>query len=82
MSIWILTILQGINFVLWLLNAKYQLVTNVWVQFPLMLFVGILGGAMYVNVFANLMDDPMIPEKDRELAINLVVSGSIICSYT
>ena len=37
-----------------------------------MAYVGIMGGIMYVNVFANLVDDVTIPEKDRILCINLV----------
>ena len=37
-----------------------------------MFFTGLLGGAMYVNVFANLVDDPTIANKDRELGINIV----------
>ena len=38
---------------------------------------------MYVNVFANLVDDTEIAEKDRELSINLVamaMNGGIVMS--
>jgi hypothetical protein len=38
----------------------------------MMVYVGLLGGAMYVNVFALLVDDPGIPKADKEFGINLV----------
>eukprot|EP01029_Cantina_marsupialis_P009283 TRINITY_DN2166_c0_g1_i2.p1 TRINITY_DN2166_c0_g1~~TRINITY_DN2166_c0_g1_i2.p1 ORF type:complete len:330 (-),score=93.39 TRINITY_DN2166_c0_g1_i2:438-1427(-) len=66
-----LTLLQMANFFFWFFIAKFQIV-GMFVQIPLMFFVGLMGGAMYVNVFALLVDDPNIPEADRELSINLV----------
>ena len=49
---------------------------NVYVQFLAMVYVGLLGGAMYVNVFYLLVqkDANPIPEEDRELCINLVAT--------
>ena len=66
----LLTVLQLINLVLWLLQAGYHVV-GVWVQFAAMIYVGLIGGAMYVNVFAELVEDPKIEERDRELCINI-----------
>ena len=40
-------------------------------QVPLMVFVGLLGGAMYVNTFALLVEEPRIKKEERELCINL-----------
>ena len=37
----------------------------------LMVFVGLLGGASYVNIFYLLLHDDQYPEKDRELCINI-----------
>lgn len=48
-----------------------------------MVYVGLLGGAMYVNVFALLVDHPRIPPEDKELAINfvaIVVNVGIMCA--
>jgi hypothetical protein len=36
-----------------------------------MVFVGLLGGGMYVNVFYLLVSDDKLADSDRELAINL-----------
>jgi len=66
----IVTVLQAINFVLWILEAKYHFI-NVWVQYPLMVYVGLLGGASYVNVFYLLLHDQSIQEHDKELCINI-----------
>jgi battenin len=41
-------------------------------QFLWMVFVGLIGGAMYVNSFYNLMVDPNIPDQSREMCINVV----------
>jgi battenin len=37
----------------------------------MMVFVGLLGGAAYVNIFYQLLHTPRIPEKDREFCINI-----------
>jgi hypothetical protein len=43
----------------------------VWLQFPLMVYVGLLGGASYVNIFYLLLHDPKITQRDKELAVNI-----------
>ena len=68
--VYILTILQGANFVLWILFAKYQF-ASIWAQFPLMFYVGLLGGASYVNVFHLVLQDESIGERYRDLVMNL-----------
>lgn len=66
----ILTSLQGINFLLWLAQDYWHFM-NIWVQFGAMLYVGLLGGAAYVNVFYQLLNDESIQENDRELCVNI-----------
>ena len=65
----ILTVLQAVNFVFWIMQAEYRF-TNIWVQFVLMVYVGLLGGASYVNIFYHLLHSPKFSESDRELIIN------------
>lgn len=67
----VLTALQCANFVLWLVLVKLQ-VSSVWVQFVLMMWVGLMGGGGYVNCFANLVDDPNLANAEREKGINVV----------
>ena len=51
-------------------RAQYRFVT-VWVQFPLMVFVGLLGGASYVNCFYWVLHDKKIQDYHRDLCMNL-----------
>ena len=73
----IITFLQGLNVVLWLWIAKFKLV-NVWIQFVLMVYVGLLGGASYVNVYYLILNDKAMSKKDRELAVNMTAIGVTI----
>jgi len=65
-----LTLLQAVNFVLWLIQDEYHF-AGLPIQFIAMVYVGLIGGGMYVNVFAELVEDPNIPPRDRELCINI-----------
>lgn len=61
----ILTVLQAANMVLWIVDDQYKFLP-VGALVPLMVFVGLLGGASYVNVFYLLLIDPRIPEQVRD----------------
>ncbi|EGG21501.1 Batten's disease protein Cln3 family protein [Cavenderia fasciculata] len=80
----ILTVLQGINMVLWIVQAYYRMIESVWVLFALMIYCGLLGGASYVNVFYLILHDKKIPDEDREVCINyaalLVTVGITLAS--
>eukprot|EP00026_Physarum_polycephalum_P009750 Phypoly_transcript_09884.p1 GENE.Phypoly_transcript_09884~~Phypoly_transcript_09884.p1 ORF type:complete len:452 (+),score=46.46 Phypoly_transcript_09884:157-1356(+) len=70
----IITILQGINMIFWVLQAKYLMLqgsAEVWVLFALMVYVGLLGGGSYVNIFYLVLNDPKILASDRELCVNI-----------
>lgn len=67
----VLTLLQLGNLVLWLIQAKYKVIESVRLLFALMFFVGLLGGASYVNVFHQLLKGKQIPDGDREFTIQL-----------
>lgn len=49
-------------------------------------FVGIMGGAMYVNVFYLAVQDKRVPDRDRTLGVNLIAlwitAGIISASMT
>ncbi|EGC31709.1 hypothetical protein DICPUDRAFT_156403 [Dictyostelium purpureum] len=80
----IITILQGLNMVFWIVQAKYRMVHNVWGLFILMVYCGLLGGASYVNVFYLILHDKKIPDEDREICVNyaalLVTLGITLAS--
>eukprot|EP00762_Andalucia_godoyi_P003291 ANDGO_06646.mRNA.1 Battenin len=82
----VISFLQFLNFVLWMFQAGYKFM-DVWTQFASMVFVGLLGGASYVNVFYLIFNDSeRISDSDRELATNIcsiwVNCGIMLaCSY-
>ncbi|XP_011270729.1 hypothetical protein CAOG_09041 [Capsaspora owczarzaki ATCC 30864] len=73
----ILTVLQGLNLIIWVVDDVYKFIP-LWALLPMMIFVGLLGGASYVNVFHLVLTDENIPNEDRELCINLVAFGITI----
>eukprot|EP00388_Colpodella_angusta_P003421 GDKJ01012044.1.p1 GENE.GDKJ01012044.1~~GDKJ01012044.1.p1 ORF type:complete len:171 (+),score=0.49 GDKJ01012044.1:34-513(+) len=89
----ILTALQFMNSIAWFIQAKLlylgdsssesQELKFAFVLFVWMVFVGLLGGASYVNVFYNLLEktkqgfedeavepDPMVLKERRQLCMN------------
>lgn len=81
-KVWILTVLQAINFVFWWYNAASHFLPA-GLQAVWMFWVGMLGGASYVNIFANIVDDKKIPDRDKELSINIValyINAGIVLS--
>lgn len=64
--VWILTVMQVANAVFWFLQAKLLIVGSAedadreqslaFILFVYMIFVGLFGGASYVNVFFNILE--------------------------
>ncbi|XP_033752569.1 battenin-like [Pecten maximus] len=67
----VLTILQAINMFIWLFDVHYKFMPTSILP-VVMIYVGLLGGASYVNIFYRLLHDDTYPDKDRELCINIV----------
>ena len=66
---WI-TIFQFFNFVFWAFLGYYKFL-DLNAAFAAQIFVGIMGGASYVNTFYCILQDPAIPDNSRELAVNI-----------
>ncbi|XP_033095577.1 battenin-like isoform X2 [Anneissia japonica] len=69
-KIGILTFIQVVNMLVWVIDIKYKYLP-VSVLPAYMIVVGLLGGAVYVNVFYMLMHDPKYPREDRDLCTNI-----------
>lgn len=67
----ILSILQCVNFVFWMCEAAWHF-CDVWVLFFLMIYVGLLGGGAYVNIFYRVLHDGQVPPALTELGMNLI----------
>uniref|UniRef100_A0A0K2UKR4 Battenin n=1 Tax=Lepeophtheirus salmonis TaxID=72036 RepID=A0A0K2UKR4_LEPSM len=62
--IWILSILQIINFFILLPQAIFRFMPSYWLVFGLVFWEGLLGGCAYVNTFTNIRKN--IPELSRQ----------------
>ncbi|XP_072033763.1 battenin-like isoform X2 [Amphiura filiformis] len=65
----VLNILQGINMIVWILNQQYKFIP-VSILPAYMIYVGLLSGAVYVNVFYMVQTDSKYKE-ERELCVNI-----------
>ena len=68
-KVWVLSILQAINFVIWFLNATFFIVDNYYIMFAVMIWTGLLGGGAYVNVLYCIWTTDSLPWKYRELGV-------------
>ncbi|XP_064599825.1 battenin-like isoform X2 [Liolophura sinensis] len=66
----VLSALQLINMVVWITDVHYKFIP-VYLLPALMIYVGLLGGASYVNIFYLLLNEEKYPPRDRELCVNL-----------
>ena len=66
-----LTVAQALNLAAWTAQAYTKALHSLPVMFVAMFFVGLLGGASYVNVFHVLLKDPRIPAADVEFTVQI-----------
>lgn len=67
----IMTILQVINFMFWLLNTCFLFLEDFYVMFVIMVWVGLMGGGSYVNVMYQILESPNLKRNEKELALTL-----------
>mmetsp|Transcript_18815 Transcript_18815/g.21016 ORF Transcript_18815/g.21016 Transcript_18815/m.21016 type:complete len:263 (+) Transcript_18815:585-1373(+) len=65
----IITTLQLINFIFFFLNAHFFFLKNYYVMFVWMIFVGLMGGAAYVNVMYLIINSDKVKKTEKELAV-------------
>ena len=70
----IFTYLQGINFILWFFEAMFGFISNQWICFIHLFFVGICAGGSNVGLLNNLFESKYINQNYKELCLN-------ICEY-
>ena len=70
--VWIITTLQFLNFLFWISNSFNMYVKSIYVYFAHMVFVGLMGGASFVNVIYQLKNSPKLQKTEKELAMNLL----------
>ena len=83
----LLNIFQFINFIFWFVEAEKGIISNQWICFSTLIFLGICGGGVYVLCLYYILNDNKIPLKYKELCLNIgtifndlgVLLSSIVC---
>jgi battenin len=66
-SLYLPSILQIVNLLFLILQSLYDWIPSVWLVFGVIFWEGLLGGAVYVNTFAEIMES--VPEQEREFSL-------------
>lgn len=73
------SILQVGNLVLLLCHALFNFIPTVYVVFIVVFWEGLLGGAVYVNTFAEIMENVPVAEREFSLGATSVSDSGGIC---
>lgn len=79
--VYIPSLLQALNLVLFIYQSLYMIIPNVYLIMLLVFYEGLLGGASYVNTF--LLVSETVPLQDREFAMGSVGmsdSAGVVCA--
>lgn len=66
-NLYLPSVLQVLNLVLLTLHAVFNFIPNVYIIFGVIFWEGLLGGLVYVNTFAEILDT--VPREDREFSL-------------
>lgn len=61
------SLLQAVNLAVLTLHAIFDFIPSVYLVFLIIFWEGLLGGAVYVNTFAEISD--RVPEEEREFSL-------------
>ena len=73
------SILQVANLLLLILQSLYDFLPGVWLVFLIIFWEGLLGGAVYVNTFAEILDNVDETEREFSLGATTVSDSAGVC---
>lgn len=79
--LYIPSLLQCLNLVIFIYQSLYVILPNVYIIMVLVFYEGLLGGAAYVNTFMKVAED--MPASNREFAmgaVGLSDSAGVVCA--
>lgn len=83
-KVWIMTAIQAINFVIYFSIAYFKWL-EIYYQIPFMIFVGLMGGASFVNCYYKIMNEKCLNKSQKEVAVNLAAffndMGIVMASF-
>lgn len=68
-NLWLLAILQFLNVVIILIEVITFFSPSIWIVFAIVLWEGLLGGSIYVNMYYRMSKE--IPEHKRDFALSI-----------
>ena len=77
--LYIPSFLQCINLAVLILQALFDFIPSVWIVFIIIFWEGLLGGAVYVNTFAEITDHVGKEEREFSLGAVTVSDSAGIC---
>ncbi|KAK2627594.1 hypothetical protein QTJ16_003560 [Diplocarpon rosae] len=78
-NLYLPSLLQVLNLALLILHSVYFFLPSVYIIFLVVFWEGLLGGAVYVNTFAEIMDNVPIREREFSLGATSVSDSAGIC---
>jgi battenin len=78
-NLYIPSLLQCGNLGLLTLQALFDFIPSVWIVFGVVFWEGLLGGAVYVNTFAEIMERVPLEEREFSLGATSVSDSGGIC---
>ena len=75
-KVWIVTLAQAVLFTFFMINSISLFCGNIYVLFVIMMFVGLMGGAQYVNVIYLIKCSDQLHKTDKELALNMTAMAN------
>ena len=73
------SLLQVGNLALLMSQALYFWIPNVWIIFAIVFWEGLLGGAVYVNTFAEITDSVRREDREFSLSATTVSDSAGVC---
>ncbi|KAI0545384.1 Batten's disease protein Cln3 [Xylaria curta] len=78
-QLYLASIFQVGNLVLLTLHSLFDFIPNVYVVFLIVFWEGLLGGGVYVNTFAEIMENVPLSEREFSLGATSVSDSAGIC---
>ena len=77
--LYLLSLLQVGNLALLTLHSLYDFIPSVYIIFVIVFWEGLLGGGVYVNTFAEIMENVPFEEREFSLGATSVSDSAGIC---
>lgn len=78
-NLYLPSLLQSLNLAILILQALFDLIPTVWMVFAIVFWEGLLGGAVYVNTFAEISDRVAKDEREFSLGAVTVSDSGGVC---